>query len=193
MKDVVKNFTNCVILFSVIAIVLGAALIVDPGISLITLGIMVGAYLILQGIILVILDIKAWRLFIPFEGMLKGILSIILGVLLINNPESIATYIGIVLGIYFIVYGFSGVKLSVALRFTGAHWIAMLIINIVYIIFGCFALYSPILSAFSLTVTIGAVLIVYAIANIVNMFIIKRNAKEVETLIAEKKSVNTAE
>ncbi len=189
MKTVVKNFTNLVILLSVIAIILGVAFLVEPGISLITVGIMVGAYMILQGVVLVILDIKAWRLFIPFEGMLKGILSILLGVLLINNPESIATYIGIALGIYFIVYGFSGVKLAVSLRFTGTHWIAMLIISIVYIIFGCFTLYSPIFSAFSLTVTIGAVLIVYSIANIVYMFIIKRNAKAVETLIAEKKNL----
>ena len=62
-----------------------------PGMSLVALGIAVAAYLIVHGILLIILDIKAWRLYIPFEGLLQGILCIVLGVLLAKNPESMAT------------------------------------------------------------------------------------------------------
>ena len=189
MKTIVKNFSNYVIILSVLAILLGIVLIAYPGMSLVALGITTGAYLIVQGIALIILDIKAWRLFIPFEGMLKGILSVILGVLLVKNPDSIAAYIGIVLGVYIIVYGFSGIKLAASLRFTGAPWILMIILNIINIILGCLVLYSPVFSALSLTIYIGVVLIVYSVINIIYMIVVKKNASDVEKLIAEKANV----
>ncbi len=73
MKTIVKNITNSVILLSALAVLLGIVLVAYPGMSLVALGVAVAVYLIVQGIVLVILDIKAWRLYIPFEGMPKGI------------------------------------------------------------------------------------------------------------------------
>ena len=186
MKTIVKNITTYVILVSLLALLIGITLIADPGLSLVAIGALVGAYLIVQGIALIILDVKAWRLFIPFEGMLKGILSVILGFLLLKYPDSIAAYIGIALGVYIIVNSFGGIKLAAALRYTGIPWVLMIILNIFSILLGCLVLYSPVFSALSLTVYIGLVLVVYSVITIVYMLIIKRNAKEVEKIIAEK-------
>ena len=186
MKTIVKNITTYVILVSLLALLIGITLIADPGLSLVAIGALVGAYLIVQGIALIILDVKAWRLFIPFEGMLKGILSVILGFLLLKYPDSIAAYIGIALGVYIIVNSFGGIKLAAALRYTGIPWVLMIILTIFSILLGCLVLYSPVFSALSLTVYIGLVLVVYSVITIVYMLIIKRNAKEVEKIIAEK-------
>ena len=186
MKTIVKNITTYVILVSLLALLIGITLIADPGLSLVAIGALVGAYLIVQGIALIILDVKAWRLFIPFEGMLKGILSVILGFLLLKYPDSIAAYIGIALGVYIIVNSFGGIKLAAALRYTGIPWVLMIILNVFSILLGCLVLYSPVFSALSLTVYIGLVLVVYSVITIVYMLIIKRNAKEVEKIIAEK-------
>ena len=186
MKTIVKNITTYVILVSLLALLIGIGLITDPGLSLVAIGALVGAYLIVQGIVLVILDVKAWRLFIPFEGMLKGILSIILGILLLKYPDSIAAYIGVALGIYIIVNSFGGIKLAAALRYTGVPWVLMIILNVFSILLGCLVLYSPVFSALSLTVYIGLVLVVYSVITIVYMLIIKKNAKDVEKIIAEK-------
>ncbi|MBQ9552465.1 MAG: DUF308 domain-containing protein [Clostridia bacterium] len=186
MKTIVKNITTYVILVSLLALLIGIGLITDPGLSLVAIGALVGAYLIVQGIVLVILDVKAWRLFIPFEGMLKGILSIILGFLLLKHPDSLAAYIGVALGIYIIVNSFGGIKLAAALRYTGLPWVLMIILNVFSILLGCLVLYSPVFSALSLTVYIGLVLVVYSVITIVYMLIIKKNAKDVEKIIAEK-------
>ena len=189
MVSVVKSITNCLVLLSVLGIILGVVFIVDPGMSLIALGSVIAIYLIVQGVALIILDIKARRLFIPFEGMLKGILSIILGVLLLKNPDSMAAYLGIVLGIYIIVHSVSGIKLASALRFTGAHWGLMVVMNVLNIILGCLILYSPVFTALSLTVYVGIVLIVYSVINIVYMFIIRKSSYDVAKLITEKRNV----
>ena len=186
MKSIVKNFTNYVIILSLLAIVLGIVLVAYPGMSLAALGIAVAGYLILHGIVLIILDVKAWRLYIPFEGLLQGILSIILGVLLAKNPESIEAYIGIALGVWIIVSSFSGIKLACALRRTGAPWVFMIVMNVISIVIGCLVLYSPVLSALSLTVWLGSVLIAYSVINLIYMLVVKKYAKDVEKLIKEK-------
>ena len=187
MKTIVKNVTNSVIVMSVIAILLGIALIAYPGMSLVTLGIVVAAFLIVQGIALVIVDIKAWRMYIPFEGLLTGILSVILGAMLAKNPEKIADFIGIFLGLWIIVTGFSGIKTAFALRFTGAPWVLMVLINVVDVVIGILVLFMPVLSAVTLTQYLGFVLIAHAVFSFVYMLVLKKNAKDVEKLIMGKK------
>ena len=193
LKSIVKNFTNSVICLSILAILLGIVFVAYPGMSLVAIGFVVAAYLIVQGIALIILDIKAWRLYIPFEGMLKGIVSVVLGGLLAQHPESIATYIGIVLGVLIIVSAFSGIKVAFALRYTGAPWILMIVIDILDILLGCVVLYYPVLSSVSLTMTLGIVLVAHAVFNIAYMLVVKKNAKDVEKLIVEKLNMIDAE
>ncbi|MBQ6268047.1 MAG: DUF308 domain-containing protein [Clostridia bacterium] len=185
MKNIVKNFTNAVILFSLFAIVLGFAMIAYPDISLKALGIVLAAYLIVQGLALILLDIKAWRLFIPFRGMLQGILSIVLGFLLAKTTDKVEVFFGIALGVWIIVSAFGGIRLAAALRGTGAPWVLMIIMNIIDILIGCLILYAPVPSSITLTMCLGVVLVVNSIVNIVEMFVIKRNVKDVEQMIVD--------
>ena len=189
MKSIVKHVTNFILLLSVLAILLGIVLIARPGMSLVALGVAVAAFLIVQGIVLIILDIKAWALYVPFHGMLQGILSVILGILLAKDPGSIAVYIGVVVGIWIIVSSFEGIRFAFALRWTGAPWGLMILMSIVDIIIGGLILYSPILSSLSMTIGVGVVLIVHSAINIVYMCVIKKNAKDVEKMIVEKTNV----
>ena len=185
MKAIVKNITNSVIVLSILAVLLGIVLVAYPGISLVVLGIMVASYLIVLGVTLIIVDIKAWRYFIPFNGLLPGILSVILGVLLAKDPGSIAAYIGIVMGLWIIISSFGGIRFAAALRGTGAPWVFMIIMNVLDILIcGCI-LYSPVLSSVSLTMGIGIVLIVHSVINIINMIIVKKDVKDLEQILAQ--------
>jgi uncharacterized membrane protein HdeD (DUF308 family) len=51
MKDIVKNITNYVILLSVVVLLIGIVLVAYPGMSLIALGNIVGAILIVYSVI----------------------------------------------------------------------------------------------------------------------------------------------
>lgn len=186
MKDILKKISNAVIVLSVFGILLGIILAVYPDTSLTALGIVIASYLIISGIVLIILDIKAWRMYIPFDGMLLGILNIILGILLMRSPDSIAVYIGVVMGVWIIFSGFGGIRTGAALRWTGAPSGFMIVMGIVDIIVGSLVLYSPVLSSLSLTIGAGVVLIIHSVINIIYMILIKKNIKEVEKLIAEK-------
>ena len=186
MKTIFKNITTSVIWLSILAILLGIVLVAYPGISLIALGISVAAYLILHGITLIILDIKAWSLYIPFNGLLQGILCVILGILLAKYPADIAIYIGVAVGLWIIASAFEGIRLASALRGTGAPWVLMIIINIIDVLIGALVIYSPVLSSLSLTMGLGIILIVHSVINIIDMIIVKKNIKDVEKLIVVK-------
>ena len=188
MKSIVKTITTIAIIFSVLAILVGISLIAYPVASILVYGIIFGIYLLAEGIMLVVMSIKSRRLNIPFDGLFKGILSIILGIMLLKNADAqwMAAYFGIIFGIDIIITGIIGITTSLSLRKTGAPWVLSLILNILSIIFGSMVLYSPIFSALTLTVFSGMVLIVEAIMSIILMIILRKNEEEVEKIIIEK-------
>ena len=101
MKSIVKTMTTIAIVFSVLAILVGVSLIAYPVASILVYGIMFGIYLLVEGIMLVVMSIRSRRLHTPFDGLFKGILSIILGIMLLENAnaEWMAAYFGIIIGI----------------------------------------------------------------------------------------------
>ena len=173
MKDILKRISNSVIILSGLGILLGIVIASYPDATLAALGRMIALYLIISGIVLVVLDIKAWRLYIPFDGMLLGILSVVLGVLLMKNPGSIAVYIGVVLGVWIILSGFGGIRTGAALRWTGAPSGIMIFIGIIDILVGGTVLYSPALSSLSFTIGVGSIMIIHSVINIIYMILIK--------------------
>ncbi|MBQ6343534.1 MAG: DUF308 domain-containing protein [Anaerolineaceae bacterium] len=183
MKENLKKYTLCLILMFIIAIIIGVFMVMYPDISLATLGVTVAMFMIFNGLVLIFLDIKAWSYNLPFEGMLQGILRVVLGVLLFRNPDAMAVEIGIVLGVWIILSGFGGIKLAYHLRYTDAPWVLMIIVNVLNILIGAAVLYSPVLSSMALTTSVGMVLIISSVLNIIYVFMIKRNLKELEEAV----------
>ena len=193
MKAALKNVTTSVIFLAVLAILFGAVMIVYPGATLATFGWVFAVYLIAHGLILIIVDIKAWRLHIPFAGFLSGLLYLILGVLLAAHPETFQPYIGLYASIWLIVSAINGIKLACALRGISSNWWVLLIINILNVAFGVLYLLVPELLANALTVVIGVMLIVYAITAIATMVTVKKEAQSIEKKITDQLNAITAE
>ena len=188
MKSIFNDIANSNIVLSIVAIILGIVMIASPGNSIVALGIVTAAFLIIEGIALIVLDIKASRMYIPFDGMLQGILSLILGILLAVNPTGMAVYIGISVGLWIIITGFAGIRLAIELRHTAAPWVLLIIMNIISIIIGGIILFAPITSSVYVMIIDGIVLIVHAIVEIIDMIVIKKNIKEVDKLIVQKQN-----
>lgn len=186
MKEELKKYTLGLIILFIAAIIIGVFMVMYPDISLTTLGVIVALFMILNGILLILIDIKMWSYSIPFDGLLQGILRIILGVLLFQNPDTLSVYIGIVLGIWIIISGFGSIKLAWSLRKTEAPWVLMMILGILNILVGAAVLYSPVLASMAFTTSVGIVLIVHAIINIVYIIELRKNFKELEKTVNEK-------
>lgn len=192
MKSMIKKFTNLGIIMSVLAVVCGVVLIAYPGDSLVAMGVVLAVYLIVHGVSLIIIDIKARSLFLPFNGLLRGIVYIVLGVLLAKNPDSIAVYLGVAIGMWIIMASINNIKFATILKGTGAPWVLMIIIDIIDIIIGALMMFTPVLTSLSATVYAGMVIIIHAVINFVNMILVKKNVKDFEKTLREKiESVKT--
>lgn len=186
MNDIFKRTTNSIILSSIIAFIIGLIMTIYPDISIKTFGMVAAIYIILHGIILVVLDIKANEYYIPFDGMLSGILSIVLGIVLIAKPNILSTILVLAIGVWIVSSSINSIKMSIALKHEDAPWILLLLCGIVDLIIGIIVLLNPFEASLSITVFIGIMLIIHAVINIIDMIIIKRDVKRISKAIEKR-------
>ena len=183
MKNTVKNTITTIVCFSILGILLGIGLIIRPDLSIKTIGVLVGCMLILFGASLVYLDIKALEYYLPFEGLLPGILNIILGVMLLRNPADFGPWLSFVVGTWVIISSINDIRLAYNLRYLDIPWILLIVINIVNILAGVYMFYNPVLSSISLITVVGIVMIVNSIIRLIDMFTLRSQIREIERYV----------
>ena len=189
MKEVFNKITNSVICSSIVACIVGLILIFYPDLSIVTCGIIAGIYVILHGIALIVLDFKASKFFIPFEGILLGIACIALGIILCIRPGITAAVLTIALGLWVILSSVNVIKLAISFKGTDSNWILLLILGILDLIAGCIVIFNPFEASISLTLFVGIMIVVHSVITIVDMIIAKRDVKHFENAIKEKVKV----
>lgn len=183
MKEQFKRITTSIICSSILAFIVGLIMVINPGLSLQAIGIIAGIYIIVHGIVLIALDFKFNKLYIPFDSILIGILSIILGIILMVMPNVLSVILGLVLGVWIILSSINIIKMSVAIREAYSGWVWLLILGILDLIAGCIILFNPFVSSISLTMLVGIIIMVHAVISVVDMIIVKKDAKDIEKAI----------
>lgn len=187
MKKYFNKITNGVIGISILTILLGLLLIIFPETSIKTLGLISSIFLIIYGIFLIMLDIKFERLLAPFDCLLNGLLSIILGIFLLLRPDDISVVITTVLGIWIISSSINNIKTALFFRkikdFPTIH---LIILNILDIALGILIALHPFDFVIIITGYIGIILCIHACFNIFDMIILKKSIRDKEKSIKDK-------
>ena len=187
MRKAFQNITNSVICISILSIIIGIILILYPAMSLKTLGIVSSLFLIVHGIILLSLQMKLTKIYVPFESMLTAVVSIILGLVLLIHPESASILITIAIGMWMIISSINNIKVAYFFRniktFPSTLMIALGILDIVL---GILVILNPFEASITLTLYLGTILIIYSIFNIIDMLVLKKNIKDKENYFKEK-------
>lgn len=179
MKDLFKRVTTSILISSIIAFIIGLVMVIIPDISLQTIGITIGIFAILHGIVVIAIDFAVHNIYIPFYGIMSGILSIIVGILLVAMPGILSTVFGIALGIWIILSSINIISVAIAVRKGVSNWGLILLFGIIDLIAGVIILFNPFASSLSIIVLGGIVIMVHSVVNIIDMIMIKNNAKEV--------------
>ena len=179
MKDLFKRVTTSILISSIIAFIIGLIMVIIPDISLQTIGITIGIFAILPDIVVIAIDFAVHNIYIPFYGIMSGILSIIVGILLVAMPGILSTVFGIALGIWIILSSINIISVAIAVRKGVSNWGLILLFGIIDLIAGIIILFNPFASSLSIIVLGGIVIMVHSVVNIIDMIIIKNNAKEV--------------
>lgn len=189
MQKALKRITNYGIVISILALIIGLVFIIFPNISIKTIGIISGIYLLTHGIVSIIIELKLPKIFIPYESMITGVLSVILGIVILSKPESAILLLTVAFGVWIIVSSINNIK--TALFFSKIKEFPstlMIILGIIDIILGILVVLNPFEASITITLYLGIMLITHAIFNIIEMIILKKNIHDKENLIKEKLS-----
>ncbi|MBC1737032.1 HdeD family acid-resistance protein [Listeria seeligeri] len=170
-----KTFTRILVLLAGIAmIVLGIWFLFHPGISLLTSTLMFGFLLLISGIFHTVSYFSDKKLQKVSGWVLAdGILSILLGFLLLFNEFAGTEVIVLLFGMWVL---FAGIMRTIG-AFTAKQnniqgWGWILTVGIIGIVVGFIALFNPVVSAIGIVLIVGIFFIVQGISAIATFFFI---------------------
>lgn len=183
-----KNFKLSFVV-SIIFIILGLFLFIRPDATIATISYIIGASLLVLGIISIIRYFKSDYGINPFDfDLVYGVLVIIAGAYLIFNPTMLATIFPVILGIWIIINSVTKFQYALMLKKIGKEdWKYTLLISFLTFAWGIVLLLNPLETVLVVTQVIGIFIIIYAVLDIVDNFILKRNEEDLNKIYIEKK------
>lgn len=179
MKERFNSTINSIIVSSILALVIGLIMVFFPAISVNTIGIMVSVFIILHGIVLVYMDFKAAQHNVPYDGLLSGIISILLGALLLCKPSLVSVMLVFIIGIWILLSSINNIRIAVNLSKTDLPWVFILLLGILDLFAGIIVIFNPFEATISLTLFSGIMIIVHSVINIVDMTMLKKDATKI--------------
>lgn len=150
-------------------IALGLWLFVCPGVSSATICVVLGAVSVLYGIIKLLgyFSNDLYRLAFQFD-LAVGILSIILGLLLILRPDAVLSFLPTVVGVFILVDSILRFQTSIDAKHFGMDkWWGILLISCAGAVLGVLLLFRPFESAMAMIRLIGLTLMIDGVENLV--------------------------
>lgn len=178
LKKAMKKTGIISIIESIIFIILGIILVCQPDIALKAFSYILGISFIIIGIIMIIKYLQLNKDCFEFYNyeLIYGLMAVVIGFITIYYSNIIETILRIIIGIWIIYSSF--IKLSLSLKMKKIEesaWIYGFILAI--IMFGC-GLYI-ILNSGAILATIGIVMIVYSIIDIIEDILCIIHIKEI--------------
>ncbi|MBC8571241.1 HdeD family acid-resistance protein [Zongyangia hominis] len=186
-----KKIKGTFLLIAILNIVLGLCLIIWPQISAVTLCYLFGALTAAAGLFQVICYFSRDSYGIPLASDLAlGLMSLIVGAILILHPGDVITLLPIVIGILVVLNSVFLLEAAIDVKRAGIEsWWAILLMAVIGAVLGVLLLFHPFAGASALMILIGAALVVSGVENICAVIYLKRYVKEnydVETIYIRK-------
>ena len=187
MSNFMKRIYRSSLLTSIVAAFVGLMLIIASTEIIIAISYSVGAVLIALGVIRIISYIRELNTEESDQlDLVYGLVTIILGAIVIQNPTAIASIIPIVFGLVMIIS--SSIKINYALNLKSKDndlWKSTLILSLLTTLCGVLLIFRPFEGADLIAKIIGAIILSYAILDIISTITIKRNIKKLHKEIKE--------
>lgn len=178
MRKEINKYLNLSIVMSILFAIVGIILMIFPEHSLETISYVIASFLLIYGIFNFVDSFTVNPIFF-FTKMFGGILSALLGIIMFLNPNILKTLVPITLGIFFIINGCFKTRLSFIIKETGSYFVLSLIASIITIVCGILLIINPSSTAIVLTTMIGIIITIYAIIDIIDTFVLKKEVKEI--------------
>ena len=179
-KKLNKTF-NISLISSFVFVIVGLFLFIKPDTTISMISYIVGSVLLIVGLINIYKYFSSESKYSMFSFELSyGVLLSIAGIFLIIDTTIFAKIINIIVGIWIIVNSITKFQYSLVLKKTKiSDFLYTLLVSLLTFIWGIILLINPLESALTITQIIGIFIIVYAVLDIVDNFIIRRNINNI--------------
>lgn len=179
MEKLMKKFFRSSLITSIILIALGLLLIFQSEMTIMSISYVIGGILVAIGVLAIIKFIQNTNNISKSElDIVYGIVSIILGIVVIRNPKAIASIIPAILGISIIISSATKLQYAFELKSGGNHlWKITMFISIISTLCGVVLLFNPFKAIAYFTKVVGIFIVIYALLDMVSTYTIKRNVK----------------
>ena len=107
-----------------------------------------------------------------------------MGIIMLINPNIVKTLFPIVVGISMVVKSALDLRISINLSSVNyKNWLILFICSLLGIICGVYIIVNPGVGSQVITTYVGIVIMVYAISNIIDTIIFKKNVNEIVKLL----------
>lgn len=174
MEKLWKQFRLWAIIVSIGIMILGALMIIWPGISAVMVCCLLGALCIVVGIYELMRYFRLGFVGVFFRfDLTLGIVSILIGILLLVHPAGAVAFLPIAAGLYIIMSSVFDIQLSVEMRRFGvSSWWMSMLLGIAGALFAFFLFMNPFEGAAALMIFVGASLVVSSVQNLYLIFCI---------------------
>ena len=183
MRQKFNKLMTISLVTSVLVILVGIVLIFFANtlkLSLETAAYIFAILLILNGISSIIDDYKQFKIFFFFDGFTSGLLSMILGIVILSNPNIVNVLLPIVVGVWFIINATFKLRMSLALRDTkNKQWLPTYLLALLTIIIGLCLIFNPEIGGLSVLTFIGILTVLYGLFDIISVVLFKKNIKSI--------------
>ena len=185
METLMKKFFRSSLISSITLLIIGILLILQSEITIITISYIIGTLLIALGAIAIIKFIKNINNIAREDlDIVYGTVTIILGVIVIYNPEAIASIIPIIIGIGIVISSATKLQYAIELKDNlNGQWKTTLIFSIVSAICGVVLICNPFKGAVIIMQIIGGVIVAYSILDIISTNNKKKNVSAIHQAI----------
>ena len=162
---------------SIIFLLIGILLLVEPAAVISIIVDIIGTSVIVLGVFGIIRYFRNKNESFNFD-LMYGIICIVAGALIICNVKTVASFLPIIIGIWMI--GNNVIKIQYAMNlkdYAESNWLTVMIISVISLAVGILFVFNPFKGATLITQGLGIALCLYAIIDIVNAVILKRNVK----------------
>ena len=187
MNNLMSKFLKSSLLGSIGLAVLGGLLIFQSEFAILSISYVIGAILVAIGVLAILGFIKNMNDDTKNElDIVYGIVTIIMGIIVISNPQAIASIIPFVIGVIVIINSAAKLQYSLELKQNdNPLWKSTIILSIITLLCGVLLVFNPFKGAEIFTITIGVLILIYSILDIISTITIRNTVKQIHNAIEE--------
>lgn len=175
----IKKIYNISLISSILLFVFGLLMAINSEAFLKTMTIILGVILIIIGVFPIFEYFRTKGSLGAGIGLISGIFSVVCGLMFLFNEDMLMILVPVFIGVWMIINGINKIQLALQLRDDNENtWIITFVYSIIIVILGGFFVIKPVSGANIVATTVGIILCIYAIFDIVDCVLIKIKVKK---------------